>query len=222
MRLVLGLLLCIALISGTLLPGCAFGSVAQVPPGSGWQGQGHVDPPAPAVDPCPGGACPPEDLSGAGVLPPASGERAGDLKAIVFHNWRGFALKDNRSLALKISLEGIRPLKPVNARKLMESNLSLEEIRDRICCEEGETAYQGTLKLQDLFYRLADIRIDPSDRSKSPALLEADLGDMKPGDPKGAALLGHLSLKQVRNGTEGDLILNSGPYTGRYKVILDA
>jgi len=142
---------------------------------------------------------------------------------IIFHNWRGFAIKGNDSHALRVSIESIRPIEPMSVRKLLASNMSIEEVREMIRREEGAAINRGVMKLGDSIYRLMDIEMIPSGNN---TLLEADLGELKYDAPENdTAILGHLSVNLASGETadvsQGTLVVNSGKYGGKYKVLLD-
>lgn len=151
------------------------------------------------------------------------GDKSGSPVGVIFHNWKGFAIKGNDSHALRVSIESIRPIEPMSVRKLLASNMSIEEVREVIRKEEGAAVSRGVMKLSDSVYRLMDIEMTPSGNN---TLLEADLGELKHGAPENdTAILGHLSVnlasEETADVSQGTLVVNSGVYGGKYKVLLD-
>ncbi|HWQ19758.1 MAG TPA: hypothetical protein VN455_08270 [Methanotrichaceae archaeon] len=153
----------------------------------------------------------------------SSGDGSDTPVGIIFHNWKGFAIKGNDSRALRVSIESIRPIEPMSVRKLLASNMSIEEVRKVIREEEGAAINRGVMKLSDSVYKLMDIEMTPSGNN---TLLEADLGELKHDAPENdTAVLGHLSVNLASGETadvsQGTLVVNSGSYGGKYKVLLD-
>lgn len=148
---------------------------------------------------------------------------------IVFRNWRGFALKGNESHALRVSIESIRPIEPMNVRKLLASNMSIEEVRDEIRREEGSVMHQGLMKIGNEVYMLSNVSLSESGNYTE---LEADLSDQRRQDSEpqifqdGPEPLGHISAKLAGKDdadvSAGTLVINSGEYAGQYKVLLSA
>jgi len=66
---------------------------------------------------------------------------------IIFHHWQGFALKGDQSYVLRVSIESVRPVGPVNVRKLLASNMTLDQVRNEILAEEGNATFRGHLRL---------------------------------------------------------------------------
>jgi hypothetical protein len=75
--------------------------------------------------------------------------------AVSFKSWRGFALKGNESHMMRVSHRELKACGgATNIRKLMASNMTLEEIETEIRKEEGEVTYRGVLRISDDIYRL--------------------------------------------------------------------
>jgi hypothetical protein len=87
------------------------------------------------------------------------GMMEGPQEGIIFHHWRGFAIRGNESYALRISIESVRPVEPVSARKLLESDITIEEARKEILAHEGNITYRGHIMLQDGTYELTNIKM---------------------------------------------------------------
>jgi hypothetical protein len=149
---------------------------------------------------------------------------------VVMHNWRGFALNGSESHALRVSLESMRPIEPMNVRKLLATNMSIEQVRERVRQEEGDVTQQGVMKLGDQIYRLVNISMTQSGNYTE---LESDLGELRWRAPENGtkavssnASLGHLSVRLYPEDSaevsKGALKVERGKYAGEYEVLLDA
>jgi hypothetical protein len=152
------------------------------------------------------------------------GMMEGPPEGIIFHHWRGFASKGNVSYALRISIESVRPVEPVSARKLLESNMTIEDVRKEILTQEGNITYRGHILFQDGSYQLTKIEMT---FAKNNLTLKADVIEPQSGSATGNAtvVLGRLTVDTTnREGAkkgQGDLIINEGLQSGRYQVLLD-
>src|SRR5512137_805747 len=79
--------------------------------------------------------------------------------SIIFRNWRGFAFKDNESYSVSVSIESLRPVAAMNVRRLLASNMTLEEISAEIEKHEGEAINRGVMRIGDSSYKLNDIQM---------------------------------------------------------------
>jgi hypothetical protein len=141
-----------------------------------------------------------------------------------FHNWRGFALKDHESYVLRISIESVRPVGPMGARKLLASNMTIEEIEKEILAKEGNVTYRGHLKLCESTYWLINIKMNPEADNLT---LDADIADIQESLPHEivAKAMGHVTVNTTNyEGAmkgQGELIMIAGPRIGRYQILLD-
>jgi hypothetical protein len=148
----------------------------------------------------------------------------GTPRGIIFHHWQGFALNGDQSYILRISIESVRPVGPVNVRKLLASNRTLEEVGKEILAEEGNITYRGHLRLGESTYRLTNVEVK---LVRSNITLSADLNepleDISAGNSEEAA--GRLSVNTTGNDGElkgqGKLIIAKGQLIGSYQVLLD-
>ena len=219
MRLNCGMLLCIGL--ALLIAGSIGICAAATGTGQGPDGNGYIDDLLRGVEP------PKADpgMDGAQGAPPDEPPRGdpGSPEGVIFHNWKGFAIMGNDSHTLRVSIESIRPLEPMKVRNLLASNMSIEQIHDVIKKEEGAAVKRGAMKLSDYVYKLMDIRMTPSGNN---TVLEADLGALRYNDPENnTAVLGHITVnlasEETADVSQGTLIVSSGKYAGKYKVLLD-
>ncbi|VVB64518.1 Uncharacterised protein [uncultured archaeon] len=139
---------------------------------------------------------------------------------------RGFALKNNESRSLFVSVQKVRYVDPNDMRRLMSSNGSIEALRDAIDEQVTAVAYNGDLRLSRNSYQLVNIKLHESIEDIK---LDADLlnicNDGAEID-KAMVLAGHLIVTiPKREASEGDadvggLTIDSGEYHGAYKVFL--
>lgn len=142
---------------------------------------------------------------------------------VSFQSWRGFALKGNESRSIRVSIESSRSVEAMNIRKLMSSNMTLEEIRAEISKEEGEVVHRGVLRIGMDVYGLDRISMAPKGNK---TVLDADVFLPKFGSAQNntTTTIGHLnvSLSGEDGGvSQGILLMESGKYFGDYRVLLD-
>jgi len=137
----------------------------------------------------------------------------------VIYSGRGFALQDNQSHVLRLNIESILPLEPMQVQDLLASNKSLEEIRDEIRAREGEAVYRGGMKLEKIIYPLVNIVVSASDDNSTD--LTADVST-EPGNK--TAIIGRLKvhIAPTDDGLvgKGELTLGSGIQAGKYRILL--
>jgi hypothetical protein len=143
----------------------------------------------------------------------------------VLHSGRGFALIDNESHALRLSVESLRPIEPMHMRELLTSNTSLDEIKAALDMVEGEAKFDGTIKLDEKTYPLVDIKIIQSGENSSTLganVVEPAFGDAVRNE---MTIRGHITLSIVSSGIDsvanGELIINRGLQAGSYLVFLN-
>ncbi|VVB64057.1 Uncharacterised protein [uncultured archaeon] len=152
-----------------------------------------------------------------------SGEMAG-VPGVVFQSWRGFALKGNESYSIRVSIESLRSVEVMSIRKLMASNLTLEEIKNEIRKDEGGVIHRGVLRIGSDIYRLDNISMAPKGNK---TVLDADVYLQKFGSAqnKTTTTTGHLNVPLSRKDgmvvSQGILLMKSGKYLGDYRVLLD-
>jgi hypothetical protein len=142
---------------------------------------------------------------------------------VSFQSWRGFALKGNESRSIRVSIESSRSVEAMNIRKLMASNMTLEEIRAEISKEEGEVVHRGVLRIGMDVYGLDRISMPPKGNK---TVLDADVSLPKFGSAQNntTTTIGHLNVSlSGENGgvSQGILLMESGKYFGDYRVLLD-
>lgn len=142
---------------------------------------------------------------------------------VIFHSWHGFVLKGNESYSIRVSIESLRPVEAVNIRKLMASNMTLDEIKAEIRKEEGEVIHRGGLRIGDDIYRLDGLSMVTKGNK---TVLDTDVSlPMLGFQNNTTTTIGHLnvSLSGEDSGvvSQGVLLMKSGKYSGKYRVLLD-
>jgi len=145
----------------------------------------------------------------------------------IVQSGHGFALLGNESHLLRLNVESLCPLEPVQVWDMLATNKSLDEIRSNIQTKKCVTAYRGGLMLDREVFALINIVISPSiDNSTT---LNADVSESRnhsaESEGNDAATLGRLSLKiSPSDGGivgKGDLELDGSKKAGKYSVLLD-
>jgi len=152
------------------------------------------------------------------------GNVEGEPAGIIFHNWHGFALKGDQSYILRISIESVRPVEPINVRKLLASNKTIDEVGKEILAEEGKLTYRGHLRLGESTYWMTNVEVglDRNNISLS-AELNEPLGNLASINSTETA--GRITINTTSNEGElkgqGSLIITKGQLIGNYQVLLD-
>lgn len=166
-------------------------------------------------------------LDGGGPMcQPEDGKFSG-VPIDIVQSGHGFALLGNESHLLRLNVESLCPLEPVQVWDMLATNKSLDEIRSDIQTKKCVTAYRGGLMLDREVFALINIVISPSiDNSTT---LNADVSESRnhsaESEGNDAATLGRLSLKiSPSDGGivgKGDLELDGSKKAGKYSVLLD-
>lgn len=152
------------------------------------------------------------------------GNMGGVPAGIIFHHWQGFALKGDQSYILRVSIESVRPVGPVNVRKLLASNKTLEEVGKEILAEEGNATYRGHLRLGERTYWLTNVEVT---LAQSNLTLNADLNEHleNPADGNSTENVGRITVNTTsyedERKSQGKMVVYKGPLTGSYQVLLD-
>jgi len=152
------------------------------------------------------------------------GNMDGAPVGIIFHHWQGFALMGDQSYILRISIESVRPVGPVNVRKLLASNKTLDEVGKEILAEEGNVTYRGHLRLGESTYLLTNVEVT---LARSNITLSADLNEPleKPADSNSTETVGRIIVNTTSDEGElkghGKLTIAKGQLIGSYQVLLD-
>jgi hypothetical protein len=143
---------------------------------------------------------------------------------VVVQNWRGFATKDDESHAIRLNVETIRTLGPDDARRLLASNISIEEVRSQTRAEDRDTISRGNIWLNNDGYWLIDITMMSSaDRST----LKASVASPRSGSGSidAASTVGRvvvtISMVDSIPVAKGYMVINDSKYHGTYNLSLN-
>ena len=114
---------------------------------------------------------------------------APDNSGISIQSFKGTAQRGGESHQLRLNIENVRSIDPAEARMLLQSNASIEEIRSRIRAENRASVVRGNLRLDSDVYQLINITAAPSGNK---SVLDADLsgpiaGPGAPGPEAGSS-----------------------------------
>ena len=143
---------------------------------------------------------------------------------IIFHHWQGFALMGDQSYILRVSIESVRPVGPVNIRKLLASNKTLDEVGKEILADEGNVTYRGHLRLGESTYLLTNVEVT---LTRSNLTLNADLNEPLENlaTSNSTEAVGRITVNTTSYEGElksqGKLIIAKGQLIGSYRVLLD-
>lgn len=152
------------------------------------------------------------------------GNVEGGPAGLIFHHWHGFALKGDQSYILRISIESVRPVEPINVRKLLASNKTIDEVGKEILSQEGKLTYRGHLKLGESTYWMTNIEVGLDQNNIS---LKAELNEPlgNPDSVNSTEAAGRITVNTTGNEGElkgqGSLIITKGQLIGNYQVLLD-
>jgi len=136
---------------------------------------------------------------------------------------QGFALNGNESHALFVSIQKIRHIDPMKIRGLMNTNKSLEELKEAINEQKAEIIYGGEIKLSEKSYRLANVSVT---RLQTCLSIEGDL--MSSHEAKSSGIFkevkGQIVLmvpeSKISDTCRGELTINADGFIGTYQVLL--
>lgn len=164
---------------------------------------------------------------GDGLMCQSEEDHSSAVPIEVVQSGHGFAFKGNESHILRLNVEALCPLEPVQVRDMLATNKSLDEIRDDIRTKKCDFAYRGGLMLDREIYSLTNIVISSSEENST--TMTADVADPKSTstgrEGNDSTLLGRLSLKASPSDGgivgKGSLELEGSSKAGRYAVLLD-
>ena len=85
-----------------------------------------------------------------------------ETAGVTVQNWRGLAIKGDESYPIRLNVETIRTLDPVEARRLLALNISPEEVRSRAKAGGRDAILGGSIRLNNDSYRLMDMTLESS------------------------------------------------------------
>ena len=155
----------------------------------------------------------------------AQGAPFNDEPVEVLHSGSGAAIMDNGSHPFWLSVVSVKTIEPKKMRKMLTSNQSLDEIREALGATEGESRFDGAIKLDESIYSLGGIRMLQYGENSS----TLDAYVIEPGISHDAGsettIVGQLALNIIGSGTdlsaEGELLLYRGPQAASYRIFLD-
>jgi hypothetical protein len=159
----------------------------------------------------------------------AMGNSGNDETADVsVQSWRGFAVMGDESHPIRFNVESIRPIDPAEARRLLESNISLGEIRSSLWAGDKVPVTEGNMKIENDIYRLINITITPLGNTST---LDANVAGPIAGPRSRSALnkpdanAGHTTISISSAGGietgKGTLVMIDPEYNGTYSLLLE-
>ena len=140
---------------------------------------------------------------------------------VVVQNWQGVAAKGNESLSAKLNVQTIRIMDPGDARRLLASNISLEQVKSQTRSGYKDKILRGSLRLNNDTYRLVDIKFESSGNIST---LEAGLASPKStlGSEEivGSALMTLSTVNDIEV-AEGYVVINDSNYSNNYSIFLE-
>lgn len=140
----------------------------------------------------------------------------------------GFAMNGNQNHVIRMKIEG--KIKPdfADIKKLISDNKTLgqikSEIKAKMIADITAASFNGSLHLGQNNYNLLNIKLAISENNSS--TINADVAGPKLNmTDKPTAIVGHIAVTTSRQDNssigEGTLTMNSGQYSGQYKVLID-
>jgi hypothetical protein len=141
---------------------------------------------------------------------------------------KGFAIGDDQNHILWMRIVGQINPDPDEIQKLISENKTLaqieSDIKAKMDAEISAASYNGSLRLGENDYNLANIKVALSDENN--ATIEADVvGPKANPEDKPTAAAGRITVTASQEGDstigEGILTITSGQYSGKYNVLLN-
>lgn len=140
---------------------------------------------------------------------------------VVVQNWQGVAAKGNESLSVRLNVQTIRILDPGDARRLLASNISIEQVKSDTRSGDRDEIIRGSLRLNNDTYRLVDIKFESSGNIST---LEAGLASPKSTlgseETVGSALMTLSAVDDIEV-AEGYVVINDSNYSKNYSIFLE-
>lgn len=134
---------------------------------------------------------------------------------------QGFAIKGNESHALFVSVQKVRDVEPMIIRNLMNTNKSIEELKEAISEQKANVTYAGDIKISEHLYKLENININ---QSETGICIDADLIDSPHANENRISIVGCIVLIALYEGIsetcKGELTINANGFSGVYKILL--
>jgi hypothetical protein len=141
--------------------------------------------------------------------------------------WLGSAVKGDESHILRLNLESIRSVDPSQARDLLASNTSLEEIKSKMRSEERFVIMRGSIRIDNDIFKLTNITTTSLGNG---SVMDADVVGpvagprFRSGSGNSAYFAGKISatlsiVDEIGMGA-GTLTMNGPDYSGAYELSL--
>ena len=143
---------------------------------------------------------------------------------VMVRNWRGIATKGDESYPIRLNVETIWTVDPDEARNLLASNMSLEDVRSRLRAGKRDEILRGDIRLNNDSYRLIDIILASSGNKST---LKASLASpsSRSGSGEAASVVGHtvvtISVVDEIQVAEGYVVITDSKYIGTYSLLLE-
>jgi len=143
---------------------------------------------------------------------------------VAVQNWRGIATKDDESHPIRLNVETIWTVDPNEARNLLASNISLEDVRSQARAGDRDAILRGNIRLNNDSYQLINITLASSGNRST---LEASLASpsFRSGSEDEASIVGHtvvtISVVDELQVAEGYVVIADSRYSGTYSLLLD-
>ena len=134
---------------------------------------------------------------------------------VLIQNWRGLAIEGEKSYSVRLNVQTIKTIDPDEARRLLSSNKSLEEVRSQVRESERSTILRGSIKLNNDSYRLINITMTSIDGR---SIIDANIArpGFRSGSGDGPSTVGHASVTIYDEGemktAEGYLVIEDSKY----------
>ena len=142
---------------------------------------------------------------------------------VLVQKWRGFAVNESASNSVRINVETIKALDPGEARWLLASNMSLEEVRTLAREGERDRIFRGSMRLNNDSYRLMDITM--TSEGNGSAMNASIVLPRGLASEDASSVVGHVSLDisdavnpAVLNGY---IVIDDSNYAGIYRLQLE-
>ena len=142
---------------------------------------------------------------------------------VVVRNWRGIATRDDESYPIRLNVEIIWTVDPNEARNLLASNMSLEDVRSQARAGKRDAILRGDIRLNNDSYRLINITLASLDNKST---LKASLASpsSRSGSADAASIVGHtvvtISVVDEIQVAEGYVVITDSRYSGTYSLLL--
>lgn len=135
---------------------------------------------------------------------------------VLIQNWRGLATEGEKSYSVRLNVQTIKTISPDEARRLLSSNKSLEEVRSQVRESDRDTILRGSIKLNNDSYRLINITFTSTNNR---SIIEANIArpGFRSGSGDGASTVGYAFVTIYDAGemdmAEGYMVIDDSRYS---------